>query len=585
MYSLKTGFQVDIMNPYITTILCAAGFILILAILILRNEHQRKKYFLRMIRRIYGQVPDREYEAGDLERISHYYQKIKGDGFVIDDITWNDLDMDRIYMLLNQTVSSPGEDVLYAMLRKPLFSQEEVEKREKLIDFFSTDVQKREKIQMLLSTVGKTRLGSLADTIFAINDAPKASLGIHLGMLAAMAASLAVLPLLPVYGFLLFIALGIINMVIYQAGKDHKILEIYLDSFGSLLRMLTAADEMETVSWPEVSGQMEAIRRGKKAFTGLRKRAFFLTGANSGTDDFFQAILDYVRMVFHIDILLYNSVLKEVQGKTDVIIEMLDAMGELDACISVASFREILPLSCRPEFISGQKGQAADKAELQVEDLYHPLIAEPVANSMRASGGILVTGSNASGKSTFLKNIAINTILAQTVCTCTCSKYRAPFMKVMTSMALRDDLSGGESYFMVEIRSLKRILDESKKPEPLLCIIDEVLRGTNTIERIAASSRILYNLAKPHVLPFAATHDIELSYILEGSYSNYHFSEEITDHEVVFNYLLKKGRATTRNAIRLLDMLGYDPELVRAAKAAATEFEQTGIWEHICPNG
>ena len=84
MYSLKTGFQVDIMNPYITTILCAAGFILIIAILILRNEHQRKKYFLRMIRRIYGQVPDREYEAGDLERISHYYQKIKGDGFVID---------------------------------------------------------------------------------------------------------------------------------------------------------------------------------------------------------------------------------------------------------------------------------------------------------------------------------------------------------------------------------------------------------------------------------------------------------------------------------------------------------------------
>ncbi len=101
-------------------------------------------------------------------------------------------------------------------------------------------------------------------------------------------------------------------------------------------------------------------------------------------------------MVFHIDILLYNSVLKEVQGKTDVIIEMLDAMGELDACISVVLFREILPLSCRPEFISGQKGQAADKAELQVEDLYHPLIAEPV-DSMRASGGILVTGSNASG--------------------------------------------------------------------------------------------------------------------------------------------------------------------------------------------
>lgn len=92
----------------------------------------------------------------------------------------------------------------------------------------------------------------------------------------------------------------------------------------------------------------------------------------------------------------------------------------------------------------------------------------------------------------------------------------------MTSMALRDDLSGGESYFIVEIRSLKRILDESRKQEPLLCIIDEVLRGTNTIERIAASSRILSALNRDWILPFAATHDIELSYILDRQYRNYH---------------------------------------------------------------
>ncbi len=117
---------------------------------------------------------------------------------------------------------------------------------------------------MLLSTVGKTRLGSLADTIFAINDAPKSISGdplLDAGCHGCQSGL--VLPLLPVYGFLLFIALGIINMVIYQAGKDHKIMEIYLDSFGSLLRMLTAADEMETV-WGEVSGQMKRYEEGKK---------------------------------------------------------------------------------------------------------------------------------------------------------------------------------------------------------------------------------------------------------------------------------------------------------------------------------
>ena len=192
-----------------------------------------------------------------------------------------------------------------------------------------------------------------------------------------------------------------------------------------------------------------------------------------------------------------------------------------------------------------------------------------------------MTGSNASGKSTFLKNVAVNAILAQTLGTCTCSRYRAPFMKIMTSMALRDDIGGGESYFIVEIKSLKRILDEAQKGAPLLCIIDEVLRGTNTIERIAASSRILKELDKPWVLPFAATHDIELSYILDGIYHNYHFEEEIRDNEVIFNYLLQKGRATTRNAIRLLDMLGYDPSIVEDARKAAAHFEADGVWERL----
>lgn len=148
-------------------------------------------------------------------------------------------------------------------------------------------------------------------------------------------------------------------------------------------------------------------------------------------------------------------------------------------------------------------------------------------------------------------------------------------------MALRDDLTGGESYFIVEIKSLKRILDESQKEQPLLCIIDEVLRGTNTIERIAASSRILAELSKKWVLPFAATHDIELSYILDRIYTNYHFEEEVREDEVVFSYILKHGRASSRNAIRLLRMLGYQEELVRRAGEAAEDFERTGVWKEL----
>lgn len=564
------------MNPYLAVLLCAAGFTLAAAVIIVRAEHKRKKAVMRKIRRIYGQVPEREYETGDIERISLYFRRKQSQGFCIDDITWNDLDMDRIFMLVNQTVSSPGEDVLYDMMRRPLFSEEEVQEREKLIGFFAEETEKREKLQYLLSSVGKTRLGSLSETVLAISKAPRVNTKIHIFMLILLLLALFIaVPASPLYGFFLFVVLGVVNMMIYYASKDYKLIEMYLDSFVSLLRMLSAADKMETVDWEQTRKQMDAIRDGKKAFAGLRKKAVFLTGKNDGTGDFLQAILDYVRMVFHVDILAYNSILREVGNKTDKIIEMIDNMGELDAAISIASFREILPLKCRPIFTSGQE------VCLKTEDLYHPLISEPVANSITARGGVLVTGSNASGKSTFLKNIAINSILAQTICTCTAASYRAPFLKVMTSMALRDDLSGGESYFIVEIKSLKRILDESRKKEPLLCIIDEVLRGTNTIERIAASSRILKELGRPHVLSFAATHDIELSYILNGIYENYHFEEEVLEKEVVFNYLLKPGRATTRNAIRLLEMLGYDEALVEDAGRAAAEFEQTGVWKML----
>lgn len=530
------------------------------------------------IRRLFGAVPEREYDTGDIEKISHYFRrKCKGQ-FVIDDTTWNDLDMDRIYMLVNQTMSSPGEDVLYAMMRMPLFTEEALEKREKLIEFFQKNEHAREEMQILLSAVGKTRFGSLSDTILALETAPEVSSGIHWIMFLALIADLViVLPMLPLHGFLLFLILSVANVTIYFGGKDRPLVEAYLDCFASLLRMLGTADKMETVNWPEIQEQMAQIREGKKSFHKLRRRAVFLTSQNDGAGDPLQILMDYVRMVFHVDILTYNGTLKEVKGKTEAIMQLLDSMGELDASIAIASFRQLLPLQCRPELTVYQ----GEKTELIVEDLYHPLIEEAVANSIHAAGGTLLTGSNASGKSTFLKNIAINSILAQTLHTCTCAVYQAPYLKVMTSMALRDDLTSGESYFIVEIKSLKRILDEGRKEEPLLCIVDEVLRGTNTIERIAASSRILNELNKKWILSFAATHDIELSYILDGVYENYHFEEEILDGQVVFNYLLQTGRATTRNAIKLLETLGYDMDVINSAKEAAAEFEQNGIWKTV----
>ncbi len=145
-------------------------------------------------------------------------------------------------------------------------------------------------------------------------------------------------------------------------------------------------------------------------------------------------------------------------------------------------------------------------------------------------------------------------------------------------MALTDSILNGESYFIVEIKSLKRILDAGDEGIPVLCCIDEVLRGTNTVERIAASTQILKSLATDVYIPFAATHDIELTQILEGIYSNYHFGEEVTADDVKFNYLLQEGRAQSRNAIRLLQVMDYDKRIIEVADAMVEAFVNKGTW-------
>ena len=452
------------MNPYLSVILTIAGVVLLFVLWILYENYKNKKRVLEKIRSRYGKPFAREYEPGDIELISHYFRRREEAGFVIDDITWNDLDMDRVYKMINQTISSPGEDVLYDMLRRPLFDQEKLDEREALIEFFFRHAKEREQLQLLLSQIGKTRLGSLSDTVLALNSSPEVKTGIHIFMLVLLGLNLCVLlPLNPVVGFFVFLVLMVTNITIYYAGNDRKLIEAYLDCFAHLLRMLSVAEQMKTVDWAETKKQMDAIQEGKKVFAGLNRRAFFLTSKNTDGGDPFQILMDYIRMLTHVDILIYNGLLKEIKGKTGSIMALIDNIGELDACISIASFRELLTLWCRPEFVScksGKKlennsecGSNADRKgqesksqegkvqiEMKVEDLYHPLLTEAVANSFHVSGGTLITGSNASGKSTFLKNVAMNSILAQTIGTCTCSSYQAPFLKVMTSMALRDDI-------------------------------------------------------------------------------------------------------------------------------------------------
>lgn len=147
-------------------------------------------------------------------------------------------------------------------------------------------------------------------------------------------------------------------------------------------------------------------------------------------------------------------------------------------------------------------------------------------------------------------------------------------------MAVEDDIFEGDSYFVAEIKSVKRVLDLVETNVPCFCFIDEILKGTNTIERIAASSSMVHWLKDYPSLAFIATHDIELTEVLRESCANVHFEEQVTGKNgVTFDYLLKEGPARTRNAIRLLEVLNYPETVIATAKKEANYFDQHHAWK------
>ena len=207
------------------------------------------------------------------------------------------------------------------------------------------------------------------------------------------------------------------------------------------------------------------------------------------------------------------------------------------------------------------------------EEIYHPLIEDPVPYSFELNNmGALVTGSNASGKSTFLRTIGINSILSQTLYIALAKNFTSSYFKLLTSIGTTDSIVEGDSYFMAEAKSLRRILDSLSPEQPVLCILDEIFRGTNTAERISAAKEALNYMIERNCCVVAATHDLELTNLVNERYKNYHFRELIEENDIKFDYILRHGPCTTRNAIAILKYLGYPEEIYEKAMESAESY-------------
>ena len=457
---------------------------------------------------------------------------------LIDDKTWTDLDMDTLFHKSNFNFTAIGEMKWYATLRK-MFTIN----NKKLVNQFK-DEQFRVNVSYHLALIGKVVYPLSPDQIKPVKRN-------NLFMLC---------PFLPLLGAIIIfinISLGILIIlfsILLNIGLSAYLKKSYSQDLKSIF--YTSKVIKHSYSLSKIKGT-PSINIDFQQFKLARSLSGFIGKADD--QDIGGTFIMLFKMSFMLDYFFFHIIQFTYIKHQEELLQCYDYISTLDNHYSLVMYRRTLHTYCEPSIIK-------DKQQITFSNLLHPLLTEAVPNSLNINHNILLTGSNASGKSTFMKAVATNLILAQTLNTATAEAFSYKPGLVYTSMANTDDILSGDSYFMTELKSIRRLFN-IKNNQLVYCFIDEIFKGTNTTERIAASESVLNYLdTEKHYKVIAATHDIELSEYLKANYENYHFNESIENNQIYFDYKIKKGKANTRNAIELLRITQFPERVYTRAK-------------------
>lgn len=547
--------------------------ILLLAFFFGQGMIEAKRKYIKLqqlLKEEYGKKPERNYSKDELEAIKRQFYR-SFDEHSIDDITASDLDLDLIYKRLNYSKSSAGDSYLYYLLRTPQTSEDR-EKAENKIKFFFDNEKERIALSNYFLKVGRLGKTDLYDCIDCFDNIVRRKISVDIILSLLVFVGVGIIFVQPAFGIIFTVLALIVNIISYYSARGT--IEPYIIAFSFINRIVKNSKEITSLNLECLDWEIEEIKKNCSKLHSFSSKAKYLNSTNNGAvgvGNPFELIMDYLKMVFHIDIIAFYKMLDVIKNERDCVEDLFRILGRIECYMNIALYRASLDEWSTPDF---------DNKQLKIVDAYHPLIENPVKNSISTDKSVLITGSNASGKSTFLRTVALNVLLSQTVNTCLAKEFSGPNYSLFSSMALKDDICGNDSYFMVELKAMRRVLNYAKEnpDRKVICFVDEVLRGTNTVERIASSTEILKYLNSINCTCFAATHDGELTFLLENEYDNYHFNEEIKDGDVLFNYKLLEGRATSKNAIKLLEVMGFDKSITDNAFKRANEFVSSGNW-------
>jgi hypothetical protein len=510
----------------------------------------------------HGRVIDRDRRAKareklnqrGLDRIAGQWHGFadKGEAYASPDHLYTpDLDVfgqGSLFQRLNETATKAGEALLASWLTAPASGIDEIVSRQRAV----RELAPRVDFRQALLTEARVASEARADPsrFIAWVEGPNLLQGVRwarpfafvlppltlaLGMLASYDL------IAPLWPALSFVAQLAVASVCWPACG--KLYSAVTDGQGGFVRFEGTFAAVSAQQFED--GRLKSLRERAGASEKLARFGRLFGFAELRSSGQYHAVIN-VLLLWDLHWLFSLERWRQTDGKD--VRRWFEALAELEALSAMATWAAERPADAFPELAEG--------AVLEAKQLGHPLLDEPVCNDVSLTGQAwVITGSNMSGKTTLLRAIGLNTVMALSGLPVCAQAMKVSRLNVLTSMRVKDSLERGVSYFYAEVQRIKALLDGAKAANgTALFLLDELLMGTNTRERQIASKKLLELLMQAHAIGAVTTHDLTLTEV--KNVRNVHFRDEVDGGTMRFDYQLRDGVVETTNALKLLDAAG-----------------------------
>lgn len=492
-----------------------------------------------------------ETEVADARRLADAERRL---GVVPEGCAWLDertvdgLDLGLVFGAIDRTVTPTGAQVLWRWLAAPAVRIGVLARREQSLARLAAQPGLRARVRDALHGQATSDAAYLPRLLWEPSPPP-----MRVGAFAALAAALLAFAVLAAWSPLMWIG-AVVMFVVNILLDDWVSARFAAHSHGLrvLDRALGSAGRLAT---PGVWGDAH-VASDLATLGAIRKRVAWLTVS----DPF--GLLDLVRGGLLLRLMLVGGCMRTIERERERLRRVVLWLGELDALVSVASLRAERPDARVPDLSAGATA-------IRARAIVHPAIEGAVGNDVVLDPALIVTGSNMSGKSTFLRAVAVNAICAQSIHTAF-GRWTAPMVRVFSVMRVLDAIADGMSTYAVEVAAVGALVGAATQRGhdlPALFVIDEPFSGTNPVLRVPIVVSVLEYLGRRDFVA-AATHDLDVAAQLDARFARGYFFEAEAG-ATQFDYKLRRGVSPASNAVALLVRAGYPPDIVAAIERRA----------------